>query len=195
MKTIEDYIYVRNHIPAAVCKEFIDECNRKKWQKHKWHNNYTDDETLKREWDGKSLSKELDVMPTTHQQQSRVTPYVGKALDEYQAKYVWPGEKTRPPWLTQFTPMRFNKYKTGTMMRVHFDNIHSIFDGKLKGIPIISIVGSLNEDYVGGKFMLRDQEIKLKTGDILLFPSGIVYPHGVEEIKKGIRYSFVSWAF
>ena len=43
--------------------------------------------------------------------------------------------------------------------------------------------------------MLRDKEIKLKTGDILLFPSGIVYPHTVKETKKGIRYSFVSWAF
>ena len=43
--------------------------------------------------------------------------------------------------------------------------------------------------------MLRDKEIKLKTGDILLFPSGIVYPHKVNEIKKGTRYSFVSWAF
>ena len=74
---------------------------------------------------------------------------------------------------------------------ISFYNIHSIFDGKLKGIPIISIVGSLNEGYEGGEFMLRDREIKLKTGDILLFPSGIVYPHGVKEIKKGVRYSFV----
>ena len=52
-----------------------------------------------------------------------------------------------------------------------------------------------NEDYEGAEFMLRDREIKLKTGDILLFPSGIVYPHTVKETKKGIRYSFVSWAF
>jgi predicted 2-oxoglutarate/Fe(II)-dependent dioxygenase YbiX len=80
-------------------------------------------------------------------------------------------------------------------MRIHYDNIHSIFDGKIKGIPIISIVGLLNENYEGAEFMLRDKEIKLKTGDILLFPSGIVYPHKVNETKKGIRYSFVCWAF
>ena len=40
-----------------------------------------------------------------------------------------------------------------------------------------------------------ESNIKLKAGDILLFPSGIVYPHTVKETKKGIRYSFVSWAF
>ena len=33
MSTIKNYIYVKNHIPAEVCKELIDECNKKKWQK------------------------------------------------------------------------------------------------------------------------------------------------------------------
>ena len=193
---IEDYIYVRNHIPVEICKEFITECNRKKWVKHRWHSNYTDDNTSNREWDGQpTLPKELDVMNPTPQQQNKVTSFIIKSLNEYQAEHVWPGEKTELPWINQFTAIRFNKYKKGKMMRVHYDNIHSIFDGKLKGIPIISIVGILNDNYEGGQFMLRDREIKLKTGDILLFPSGIVYPHGVKEIKKGVRYSFVSWAF
>ena len=71
----------------------------------------------------------------------------------------------------------------------------SLFDGKLKGIPIISIVGLLNDNYEGGAFMCREKEIKLIRGDILLFPSNFMYPHEVKEITKGIRYSFVSWAF
>jgi predicted 2-oxoglutarate/Fe(II)-dependent dioxygenase YbiX len=33
------------------------------------------------------------------------------------------------------------------------------------------------------------------SGDILLFPSNFMFPHEVKEITKGIRYSFVSWAF
>ena len=188
MKTIEDYIYVENYIPTELCEELIDECNREEWEKHTWHSNYT----------GANISestKELDVMRCTREQQNKIVPYLAKALEDYQTKYSWPGEKTRPPWLTKFSAIRFNKYEVGNTMRVHYDNIHSIFDGKLKGIPIVSIVGNLNEDYKGAEFMLRDKEIKLKTGDILLFPSGIVYPHMVKETKKGIRYSFVSWAF
>ena len=39
------------------------------------------------------------------------------------------------------------------------------------------------------------KEIKLKTGDILMFPSNFMYPHEVTECTKGTRYSFVSWAF
>ena len=38
-------------------------------------------------------------------------------------------------------------------------------------------------------------EIRLKTGDILMFPSNFMYPHEVTECTKGTRYSFVSWAF
>ena len=38
MSTIEDYIYVENHIPAELCKSLIDECNKKEWKKHTWNN-------------------------------------------------------------------------------------------------------------------------------------------------------------
>ncbi len=162
--------------------------NKKEWKKHTWSNYTTGEFTSE-------STKELDVMACTQEQQNKITPYLIKALEEYQIKTSWPGEKTVPPWLTKFSPIRFNKYEMGNTMRIHYDNIHSIFDGKMKGIPIVSIVGNLNEDYEGAEFLLRDQEIKLKTGDILLFPSGIVYPHMVKETTKGIRYSFVSWAF
>ena len=60
---------------------------------------------------------------------------------------------------------------------------------------IFSLLGNLNEDYEGSEFHCRDKEIKLKTGDILMFPSNFMYPHEVTECTKGTRYSFVSWAF
>jgi predicted 2-oxoglutarate/Fe(II)-dependent dioxygenase YbiX len=41
----------------------------------------------------------------------------------------------------------------------------------------------------------KEAEIRLKTGDILMFPSNFMYPHEVTECTKGTRYSFVSWAF
>jgi predicted 2-oxoglutarate/Fe(II)-dependent dioxygenase YbiX len=188
MNTIKDYIYVGNHIPVEVCETLIDECNKKEWKKHKWNNyaagTFTSEET-----------KELDVMPCTQDQQNKITPYLTKALEEYQLKHSWPGEKTQPPWLTKFSPIRFNKYEVGNMMREHYDHIHSIFDGKMKGVPIVSIVANLNEDYEGAEFYCRGKEIPLKTGDILLFPSNFMYPHEVKEATKGTRYSFVSWAF
>ena len=140
-------------------------------------------------------TKELFVMSCTQEQQNKITPHLVKALTEYQNKYSTPGEKTQGPWLTKFSPIRFNKYPIGTTMREHYDHIHSIFDGKMKGVPIVSIVANLNEDYEGAEFYCRGRKIELKTGDILLFPSNFMYPHEVKETKKGVRYSFVSWAF
>jgi len=188
MSTIEDYIYVENHIPTEVCESLIDECNKKEWKKHTW-NNYAEGTT------SSEPTKELDVMPCTKEQQDKITPYLVQALEAYQVKHTWPGDKTQGPWLTKFSPIRFNKYEVGTMMREHYDHIHSIFDGKMKGVPIVSIVANLNTDYEGSEFCCRGKEIKLKTGDILLFPSNFMYPHEVKEATKGTRYSFVSWAF
>ena len=188
MSTIKSYIYVKNHIPKEVCEALIDECNTRIWEKHKW-NNYASGET------SSEPTKELDVMPCTKEQQQKITPYLVEALNKYQEKHSVPGEKTQGPWLTKFSPIRFNRYPVGTMMREHYDHIHSIFDGQMKGVPIVSIVANLNEDYEGSEFYCRGEKIELKTGDILLFPSNFMYPHEVRETTKGTRYSFVSWAF
>jgi len=188
MNQIEDYIIVKNTISKEICQSLIDENNKKEWKKHTW-NNYAEGTT------SSEPTKELDVMPCTKEQQDKITPYLIKALEAYQVKHSVPGDKTQGPWLTKFSPIRFNKYEVGTMMREHYDHIHSIFDGKMKGVPIVSIVANLNTDYEGSEFCCRGKEIKLKTGDILLFPSNFMYPHEVKEATKGTRYSFVSWAF
>ena len=188
MDKVDDYIFITNSIPKDLCESLIDECNKKEWKKHTWYDYGVNQSSPE-------PTKELDVMYCTQEQQNKITPYLVKALEDYQDKYAVPGDKTRMRWLSKFSPIRFNKYVIGTMMRKHYDHIHSIFDGKMKGVPIISIVAQLNEDYEGAEFYCRDKEIKLKTGDILLFPSNFMYPHEVKETKKGVRYSFVSWAF
>ena len=188
MSTIKNYIYVKNHIPKELCEELIDECNKGIWKKHTW-NNYAEGTTTS------EPTKELDVMNGTKEQQAKITPYLVKALGEYQEKHSAPGGKTQGPWLSKFSPIRFNRYVVGTMMREHYDHIHSIFDGKKRGVPLVSMVGNLNEEYEGSEFTCRDTTIKLKTGDILMFPSNFMYPHEVKECTKGTRYSFVSWAF
>ena len=82
--------------------------------------------------DSSEPTKELDVMSCTREQQDRITPSLVKALDEYQKIVSWEGDKTGGQYLSKFSPIRFNKYKVGTMMRKHYDHIHSIFDGKMK---------------------------------------------------------------
>ena len=78
-------------------------------------------------------------------------------------------------------------------MALHADHIHSMFDGERKGIPILSVLGVLNDDYEGGEFVLIDEKIDLSKGDIIIFPSNFMYPHKVEPVTKGTRYSYISW--
>ena len=95
-----------------------------------------------------------------------------------------------------YSQIRFNKYSENTKMAEHCDHIHTLFDGKEKGIPILSVLGILNDDYEGGEFiMFEKEEIKLKKGDLLIFPSIFLYPHKVEPVTKGTRYSFISWVW
>ena len=95
-----------------------------------------------------------------------------------------------------FSAIRFNRYLKDQIMSKHVDFIHDLFTGDKRGIPILSIVGVLNDDYEGGEFiMFDDYEIKFKAGDIILFPSTFLYPHLVKPVKKGIRYAFVSWCY
>ena len=95
-----------------------------------------------------------------------------------------------------YTPIRFNRYEKNKKMANHCDHIHSIFPGDPKGVPILTVLGLLNDNYTGGEFMMfEDTEIKFKQGDLIIFPSNFLYPHRVEPVITGERYSFISWVF
>jgi hypothetical protein len=197
MDHVDDYIMVQNLMPSQMCKSLIRESSLPeiKWSKHSWYNYGFNAFSSMPE-------KELDTLNSSPEQFQSLGKYLGDALHNYQKKYSTAleanaalKEKVGASWIKHISQVRFNRYHVGTKMRAHYDHIHSLFDGKLKGVPLISIVGLLNDNYEGGAFMCREKEIKLIRGDILLFPSNFMYPHEVQEITKGIRYSFVSWAF
>lgn len=189
-KKLENYILVFNKIiPDKICEQTVKELKKEKsWNQHKFYF-YNEDKT-----ETMSGNQELFVSFNTQKTQSILNDKVGDAINHY-IKII------NTPWFTSckgFAPIRFNKYssKNKSRMAEHCDHIHSIFPGEIKGIPILSIVGNLNDNYKGGKFiMFGDKEIKLGKGDILVFPSIFLYPHRVDPVFKGDRYSFVSWAF
>ena len=63
----------------------------------------------------------------------------------------------------------------------------------------MNIVSNLNNNYKGGDLVFADQdcnEIKrynLQKGSIVFFPSNFMYPHTIEPITEGSRYSVVAW--
>ena len=184
---VNDYVYVTKILPKELCQNILDVISKRDWSKHTWYNPTT--ETLTSE-----KTKELDVQPTDKKLQDMLTPYILEAGRQYNFKFKTTGEKT-DQFINQFSPARFNRYEVGTVMRKHYDHIHSIFDGKRTGIPVLSMLGILNNGYEGGEFLVRDKDMNLKEGDMVIFPSCFMYPHEVKEVTMGTRYSFISWAF
>jgi predicted 2-oxoglutarate/Fe(II)-dependent dioxygenase YbiX len=71
-----------------------------------------------------------------------------------------------------------------------------MFDGQRKGIPILSVLGALDDGYKGGEFVMwEDTVIDMPKGSVMVFPSNFMYPHKVNEITEGVRHSVVSWVF
>ena len=98
--------------------------------------------------------------------------------------------------------IQIGQYPTGGHYNWHVDGLgiepmsapgNEFLDGKVRKI---SFVLWLNDDFEGGEFEfhkshIKNNVIKPKQGTILLFPSWVM--HRVKPVKKGTRYSAVSW--
>lgn len=58
----------------------------------------------------------------------------------------------------------------------------------------VSMVGYLNDDYIGGSlyFPKLNLEINPKKGDLYFFPSTYLFSHIAKKIESGIKYSLVT---
>jgi len=188
MKNLKNFISVTKSIPDKVCDDLLKDIKKQDWKKHKW---YGGDQKYT------SLEEDAFVKNALQEEQDVLMPFIQKTLFDYQKdKQFKDTNELRAPFCEKISPIRFNEYRKDQTMATHYDNIKDLFDGVYKGVPQISIVGLLNDDYKGGRFLIRDEEIKLKKGDILLFPSNFLYPHMVTKVTtKNPRYSFVCWAF
>ena len=113
----------------------------------------------------------------------------------------WVAKKEKMKWFTGWNGYSFPKfieYNKGTSMKKHCDHIFSLFEyhGKPRGIPILSIITALNDNYSGGEIIMCEKyKYKLKTGETLIFPSNFLYPHEIKKITKGTRHSMISWVY
>ena len=191
-KLDECILVLKNIIPTDLCYSIIQDIETRPWQPHTWYNNVTD--TMASE-----ETMELDIQEITPELQKVLGNYVVEAGRKYNQNYTYqhPSCVARTgQMMTQFNPIRFNRYSPGQIMRQHHDHIHSLFDGKLKGVPVLSFIMNFNDDYEGADlFFWEDTVVKLGKGDIIMFPSNWLFPHGVTEATKGKRYSGVTWAW
>ena len=131
---LKDYIlHLNNWISKDICQKSIEELDKdNNWHRHNWVNSksyeifHTKEEQLYMNTTYKlTYIKELYDLTW-----SALNKYI--VLDKIGGDYFkgWKG----------FSEIRFNRYDKKQQITKHVDHIHSCFDGKTKGIPILSIV-------------------------------------------------------
>ena len=184
-RNIESYVKVYNDfLTPKECEQIVEELNDVDYVQHCYYDNTTNT----------SASHENDLQVTRE-----FIPMREEIMKRTWNSIFTYTQELKFPWFDRwagYSMIRFNKYDVDTYMKPHADHISSLFDGQRKGIPILSIVGLLNDDFEGGEFVMwKDKKIQLKTGDLIIFPSNFLYPHQVDTITKGVRHSFVSWVW
>ena len=176
----------RNFLTKEDCENAINDSKNINVTQHTFDNSYTGEKTAR------SGEKELDVSWDKTTSTDLIMKKLWQKIKDYQNELDF-------DWFNRwdgYTQIRYNKYSETREMALHCDHIKSIFEGKRKGIPTLSLLGLLNDDFEGGDFVMWDKDvIDLKQGDLIIFPSNFMYPHKVEPVKKGTRHSFISWVW
>jgi len=186
-KNLEKYVSIyKDFLSTEICDTTIDQLKSVEWKTNVFYNPSTDkkelpDNGLENDYSFDDISNNKVIM-------DKLWHVINDYISSLKMKwfYGWTG----------YTNLRYNKYSKNKKMAEHFDQINSIFDGETKGIPTLSIIGTLNDDYKGGELvMFKDKTYKLNKGDVMMFPSTFLYPHRVEPVIEGTRYSYVSWVY
>ncbi len=179
---LKDYVKVYSLIDKDICNKTIKQLENVTWDHHRFYSasGVIDNGKEPYEYHGNIETKSV------------LQESIWLALK----KYVL--EDINFPWFPGwqgFSNLKFIKYPPGTKMEKHCDHIHSLYDGVHKGIPILTVIGVLNDDFTGGEFVLFDDyKLDLQQGDIIVFPSVFLFPHAINEVISGTRYSVISWS-
>jgi hypothetical protein len=187
---LRNYVKIYDVFDKKLCNTVVKQLKNKTWTKHQYNDPATN----------KNLSYDDDLSIThTEIDDSDEIKQINSGLwfiiDRYIRKDLIVINDWYNTWVG-YSHVRFNRYDKNTKMRIHCDHIHSMFDGERRGIPILTLLGGLNDNYAGGElFMFKTQQVELKAGQVMVFPSNFLYPHEVKPVTKGVRYSFVSWVW
>jgi len=100
----------------------------------------------------------------------------------------------------KFPKMASNKINQIDLLKYSIGGKYNIHTDHFTNAPRhLSIIMNLNDKYEGGDLIFADQKdnqikkLKLGKGSIVFFPSNFMYPHSIQPITKGTRYSIVAW--
>jgi hypothetical protein len=187
-QNLVEYVKVyENHLPLDLCASACKNLELSNWSLHEFYNDKTNTSV--------SYANDLSVSYAEIPEKDDIHKSIWFAIERYIIKDFASFNNWFNGW-SGYTQVRFNKYDPSTQMKLHCDHITTMFDGTRRGIPTLTVLGALNDNYDGGEFvMFGDMEIKMRAGSVVVFPSNFMYPHEVKPVKSGVRYSYVSWAW
>ena len=181
-KLVTDYIKVYREYTQDQLDLIVETSSDFNWSPHQW-GSY-------KQIDGSRKETELDVSYAPNVITQLVVEKSITSCEKYTLEF------DNLFHINDISPPRFNRYTENTNMKNHIDHIHALFDGKNKGIPVLSIVTVFNDDYSGGDFIFNDDyNVELSAGDTLIFPSVFLFKHKVNTVTQGVRLSAVSWTW
>ena len=192
-KNIEHYVFHKeNFLDEKYCEKCVNELKKEVWKKHDWYYPRTDSRDAPQEDNEPSII----IDDSYSKKVLAINEFIIQELHSVILEYI---ESFKFDWFigwTGYVSLKFIQYYPDQKMKNHCDHIHSLFDGTRKGVPILSIIGILNDDYEGGELiMFEDKKIDTKKGDLLIFPSNFLYPHEITPVTKDVRYSYASWVW
>lgn len=133
--------------------------------------------------------------------------YVHHLVHEYQRKIEEYASVAYGRSLISYHNMHLRKYSEGDSFDEHYDS-EALSGGKVQRLPrytssdkvpsaLIEIAVNmyLNDEYEGGELYFPDYDlsIKPKPGQLIMFPGGHEYRHGVRVVTSGSRYTMASF--
>ena len=208
---LKNYVMRIPTLERGVCKKIITELDKQEWEDDHSLYSYNDVKDFNNEpIDNKEKTPSVDYTNFLTLRNSPTDNIIIEALYDAIKTYVTEkGGDYLKGW-QGYTAIKYHKYGVGNFMAKHADLMYIIGDNNgeeelgmidhpnkpFPGIPILSIIGVLNDDYEGGEVeMFEDTKFSLSAGEVLIFPSVFLYPHKVCDVLKGTRYSFVSWVY
>jgi predicted 2-oxoglutarate/Fe(II)-dependent dioxygenase YbiX len=182
---LTSYLRIYSVFDRSFCTNTVAQLEGAEWERHSYTNSNNNYQEV-------SYENEFLMCNTAIENEALIMDGIWKAFQQYCTEIDF-------GWFTGWaghSRVRFNKYDVGTLMREHCDHIHSLFTGDKRGVPSLTALGALNDDYLGGELVFwRDKQVVIPPGHIAVFPSNFLYPHYVAPVTEGVRYSYVSWAW
>lgn len=180
---LEDFIITFNDIiDDDLCDSILKEYMNCNWSKTLVGTGVVDVKTRNVDTIGISYDSAISLNPQVRKKiDDLIFECAGKAIEKY-------NEMVPEAKIEEDTGYELLRYKEGQFYTQHTDSF--------KARPrAVSCSFALNDDYEGGEWGFFDNKIKIKPkkGSVVMFPSNFMYPHQINTVTKGTRYSIITW--